>query len=256
MKLAPALAAGCACILKPAEQTPLTALRLGELMLEAGLPPGVLNIVTGDAEAGAAIVAHPRVRKVAFTGSTAVGREIVRGAAGNLKKVSLELGGKSPFFILDDADLDIAIPAAAAGIFGNAGQNCVAASRLYVQASAYDRVLEGMVMAAEAITVGSPFDPNSTMGPLITSEHRDQVHAYVASGLKDGARTLCGGHAVDGDGYFYAPTVMTDAGPDIRMMRDEIFGPVVAVTPFESAGGYSRSRQSLGVRSGRQRLDA
>jgi phenylacetaldehyde dehydrogenase len=235
MKLAPALAAGCACILKPAEQTPLTALRLGELLLEAGLPPGVVNIVTGDAEAGAAIVAHPRVRKVAFTGSTAVGREIVRAAAGNLKKVSLELGGKSPFFILDDADLKIAIPAAAAGIFGNAGQNCVAASRLYVQAGVYDRVLEGMVKAAAAIKVGSPFDPESTMGPLITGEHRDQVHAYVTSGLTDGAKAVCGGHALEGDGYFYAPTVMTDVGEDAVMMRDEIFGPVVAVTPFTSA---------------------
>jgi phenylacetaldehyde dehydrogenase len=235
MKLAPALAAGCACVLKPAEQTPLTALRLGEILLEAGLPPGVVNIVTGDAEAGAAIVAHPRVRKVAFTGSTAVGREIVRGAAGNLKKVSLELGGKSPFFILNDADLDIAIPAAAAGIFGNAGQNCVAASRLYVQAGVCDAVLEGMVNAASAIKLGSPFDPNSTMGPLITGEHREKVHAYVASGVADGAKVRCGGAPVGGAGFFYAPTIMTDAGPDIRMMREEIFGPVVVVTPFDSA---------------------
>ncbi len=235
MKLAPALAAGCTCILKPAEQTPLTALRLGALMLEAGLPPGVVNIVTGDAEAGAAIVAHPRVRKVAFTGSTAVGREIVRGAADNLKKVSLELGGKSPFFILEDADLDIAIPAAAAGIFGNAGQNCVAASRLYVQASVYDQVLEGMAKAAQAIKVGSPFDSASTMGPLITGEHRDQVHGYVASGLKDGAKAVCGAEALGGAGFFYAPTIMTDVGAESVMMREEIFGPVVAVTRFAAA---------------------
>jgi phenylacetaldehyde dehydrogenase len=234
MKLAPALAAGCACILKPAEQTPLTALRLGELLLEAGLPPGVVNVITGDAEAGAAIVAHPRVRKVAFTGSTAVGREIVRGAAGNLKKVSLELGGKSPFFILDDADLDIAIPGAAMGIFGNAGQNCVAASRLYVQKGVYDRVLEGMTKAAAAMKVGSPFDPTSTMGPLITAEHRDQVHRYVTSGLADGAKAVCGAEALGGPGYFYAPTIMTDVGADMAMMREEIFGPVVAVTPFGS----------------------
>jgi phenylacetaldehyde dehydrogenase len=235
MKLAPALAAGCTCVLKPAEQTPLTALRLGQILLEAGLPPGVVNILTGDAEAGAAIVAHPRVRKVAFTGSTSVGREIVRGAAGNLKKVSLELGGKSPFFILDDADLDMAIPAAASGIFGNAGQNCVAASRLYVQTKVYDQVLEGMVRAAQAIKVGSPFDPASTMGPLITAEHRDQVHAYVASGLADGAKAVCGARALEGEGYFYAPTIMTDVRPDMRMMREEIFGPVVAVTPFDAA---------------------
>jgi phenylacetaldehyde dehydrogenase len=235
MKLAPALAAGCTCVLKPAEQTPLTALRLGELLLEAGLPPGVVNIVTGDAEAGAAIVAHPRVRKVAFTGSTEVGRAIVRGAAANLKKVSLELGGKSPFFILDDADLDIAIPAAAAGIFGNAGQNCVAASRLYVQAKVYDQVLEGMIKAAKAIVVGSPFDPSSTMGPLITGEHRDKVQAYVASGLADGARAACGAKAIGSGGYFYAPTIMIDVRPEMEMMRDEIFGPVVAVTPFDSS---------------------
>jgi len=235
MKLAPALAAGCTCILKPAEQTPLTALRLGELMLEAGLPPGVVNVITGDALAGAAIVAHPRVRKVAFTGSTAVGREIVRGAAGNLKKVSLELGGKSPFFILDDADLDIAIPAAAAGIFGNAGQNCVAASRLYVQQGVYDQVLEGMAKAAKAIKVGSAFDPTSTMGPLITAEHRDQVNAYVASGLKDGAKAVCGAEALAGPGYFYAPTIITDADAHSAMMREEIFGPVVAMTPFAAA---------------------
>ncbi len=234
MKLAPALAAGCTCVLKPAEQTPLTALRLGEILLEAGLPPGVLNIVTGDAEAGAALVAHPRVRKVAFTGSTAVGREIVRGAAGNLKKVSLELGGKSPFFVLNDADMDIAIPAAAAGIFGNAGQNCVAASRLYIQAGVYDHVLEGLLKAAEAVKVGSPFDPASTMGPLISGEHRDQVHGYVASGLADGAKALCGADFVGEHGFFYAPTVMTQVGPDIQMMREEIFGPVVAVTPFDA----------------------
>jgi phenylacetaldehyde dehydrogenase len=234
MKLAPALAAGCTCVLKPAEQTPLSALRLGELLLEAGLPAGVLNIVTGDAEAGAALVAHPRVRKIAFTGSTAVGREIVRGAAGNLKKVSLELGGKSPFFILNDADMDIAIPAAAAGIFGNAGQNCVAASRLYIQAGVHDQVLEGMLKAAETVKVGSPFDPNSTMGPLITEEHRDKVHGYVSSGLAEGAKALCGADFVGQHGFFYAPTVMTHVGPDIEMMREEIFGPVVAVTPFES----------------------
>ncbi len=234
MKLAPALAAGCTCILKPAEQTPLTALRLGEILLEAGLPPGVVNVVTGDAEAGAALVAHPRVRKIAFTGSTAVGREIVRGAAGNMKRVSLELGGKSAFFILDDADLDRAIPAASMGAFANAGQNCVAASRVYVDVRHYDRVVEGLLSAAEAIRVGPASDPGSTMGPLISREHRDQVAGYVASGVTEGARILCGGHAVGEQGYFYAPTVMVDARAEIKMMRDEIFGPVVSVSAFKS----------------------
>jgi phenylacetaldehyde dehydrogenase len=235
MKLAPALAAGCTCVLKPAEQTPLTALRLGEILLEAGLPPGAVNIVTGDAEAGAALVAHPKVRKVAFTGSTAVGREIVKGAAGNLKKVSLELGGKSPFLILDDADLDRAIPAAAMGIFSNAGQNCVAASRVYVHESCYDQVTEGMVAAAKAMRVGSPFNKASTMGPLITSEHRALVAGYVGAGLAQGARSLCGAGPIGERGYFYAPTVLVDVGAETALMTDEIFGPVVAVTPFSDA---------------------
>ena len=234
MKLAPALAAGCTCVLKPAEQTPLTALRLGEILLEAGVPPGVVNVVTGDAEAGAALVAHPRVRKIGFTGSTAVGREIVRGAAGNLKRLSLELGGKSPFFILDDADLDKAIPAAAMAAFANAGQNCVAAPRVYVQARHYDRVVEGLVSAAAAIRVGPASDPASTMGPLITGEHRDQVAGHVASGVAEGARVLCGGHSVGDRGFFFAPTVMVDVREGMAMMREEIFGPVLAVTAFDA----------------------
>ena len=240
MKLAPALAAGCTCILKPAEQTPLTALRLAAIMLEAGLPPGVVNVVTGDAEAGAALVAHPRVRKIAFTGSTAVGREIIRGAAGNVKRVSLELGGKSPFFILEDADLDKAIPAAAMGAFANAGQNCVAASRIYVQACHYEQVVAGLLSAAGAIKVGPASSPSSTMGPLITREHRDQVASYVASGVAEGARILCGGDAVGDRGYFFKPTVMVDAHAEIKMMREEIFGPVVSVTAFETMEDVAR----------------
>ncbi len=234
MKLAPALAAGCTCLLKPAEQTPLSALRLGELMLEAGLPPGVVNIVTGGAEAGEAIVRHPRIKKVAFTGSTEVGRKIVQGSTGNLKKVSLELGGKSPFFVLDDADFDAAMDGAAMGIFGNAGQNCVAASRLYVHAAAFDRAVAEMKKRAEAIKVGPAFDPASQMGPLISEEQRERVASYVESGLKEGARIVTGGKYIQGPGYFYEPTIMADVTPDMRLMREEIFGPVVAIAPFDN----------------------
>jgi phenylacetaldehyde dehydrogenase len=233
MKLAPALAAGCCGILKPAEQAPLTALRLGALLLEAGLPPGVVNVVTGGAETGAAIVAHPRIRKVAFTGSTEVGREIVRSAAGNLKRVSLELGGKSPLFILPDADLGAAIPGAAAAIFGNAGQNCVAASRVYAHRSVFDRVLAGMLEAAAAVRLGGAFEPGTTMGPLITPAHRARVADYVEGAVREGARVHCGGRACEGEGNFFPPTILTDAPAHSAVMREEVFGPVVVVTPFE-----------------------
>jgi phenylacetaldehyde dehydrogenase len=239
MKLAPALAAGCCCVLKPAEQTPLTALRLGMLLIEAGLPPGVANVVSGGPETGAAIVAHPRIRKVAFTGSTEVGREIVRGAAGNLKRVSLELGGKSPLFILPDADLDAAIPGAAAAIFGNAGQNCVAASRVYAHRSVFDRALQGMLDAAAALRLGSAFEPGVTMGPLITPAHRARVAAYVEGAVRDGARVRCGGTACDREGNFYPPTILTDAPAHSTVMREEVFGPVVVVTPFDSEAQVS-----------------
>jgi phenylacetaldehyde dehydrogenase len=232
MKLAPALAAGCTCVLKPAEQTPLSALRIGQLMAQAGLPPGVVNIVTGDAVAGRALVNHPGVRKIAFTGSTEVGRQIVEGATGNLKKVSLELGGKSPFIVCADADVARAVAGAAAGIFGNAGQNCVASSRLLVDESIYENVVEGMVAAARAIHVGPAFDPASEMGPLITAAHRDVVHGYVVRALADGGRALAGGAPLDGPGWFYPPTVLVDVPESSAAVREEIFGPVVVVTPF------------------------
>ena len=232
MKLAPALAAGCTCVLKPAEQTPLSALRLGTLMAEAGLPAGVVNVVTGDAVAGRALVAHRRVRKIAFTGSTDVGRQIVAGATGNLKKISLELGGKSPFLIFADADVERAIAGAAAGIFGNAGQNCVAASRVYVDQGVFARVVEGMAAAARKLRVGPAFDAASDMGPLISAEHRRVVDGYVRRAIADGARAVTGGAVIDGAGYFYAPTVLVDAPGGCAAVNEEIFGPVVIVTPF------------------------
>jgi phenylacetaldehyde dehydrogenase len=232
-KVAPALACGNTVVLKPAEQTPLTALRLGELALEAGVPPGVLNVVPGfGATAGAALVAHPLVDKIAFTGSTQTGRAIVRGAAGNLKKVSIELGGKSPNIIFADADLPAAIAGAAAGIFFNQGEVCTAGSRLYVQESVYDEVVAGVADAARALRLGDGFDPATEVGPLISAEHRDRVQGYVDAGVQAGAELVAGGEPVAGDGWFLRPAVFADARPEMSIVREEIFGPVVAVQPF------------------------
>jgi len=232
-KLAPALAVGCTAVVKPAEETPLTAVRLGELCLEAGIPPGVVNVVTGTGEeAGAALAAHPLVDKVSFTGSTETGRAIIRAAAGNLKKVTLELGGKSPVLVFDDADLSQVVPAAAAAIFGNAGQVCTAGSRLLVQASVYDEVLAGVTSAARAMRVGYATDPRSQLGPLISSGHRERVASYVDDGRADGASVVVGGGFGDGPGFFYQPTVVADVRQDMKLVREEIFGPVLAVMPF------------------------
>jgi len=233
-KLGPVLAAGCTVVLKPAEQTPLTALRLGELLLEAGLPPGVVNIVTGfGEEAGAPLAAHPAVDKVAFTGSTEVGRLIVRAAAGNLKKVSLELGGKSPNVVFADADMRAAIPGAANAIFFNHGQCCNAGSRLYVERGAFDEVVSGVAEAAKQIKVGPGTDPETVMGPLISDEQFTKVLGYLDSGRSDGARAVVGGGRIGDRGYFVAPTVLTDTRPDMTVEREEIFGPVVAAIPFD-----------------------
>ena len=235
--LAPALATGNSIVLKPAEQTPLTALRLGELILEAGVPAGVVNIITGYGDAGAAIAAHGDVDKVAFTGSTEVGHEIVKASAGNLKRVSLELGGKSPNIIFPDADLDEAIEGAAMAIFFNHGQCCCAGSRLFVEKSIYDRVVDGISGAAERTRLGPGMDPDTDMGPLVSKEQLDRVSNYVASGLKAGAKTLCGGGSPGGDladGYFYQPTVITDVADEMQVVKEEIFGPVVCALPFES----------------------
>lgn len=232
-KLAPALASGCTVVLKPAEQTPLSALLLGELALEAGLPNGVLNIVTGYGNAGAALVQNSMVDKVAFTGSTEVGRLIVQGAAHNLKKVSLELGGKSPNILFADANLDLAIPGAASAIFFNHGQCCCAGSRLFVEERIYDQVVEGVSNLANAICVGDGFDAATQMGPLVSREQFDRVCGYVASGLADGAKARAGGSALERSGYFVKPTVLTHTTACMKVVQEEIFGPVVAVIPFK-----------------------
>ncbi len=232
-KLAPALATGCTVVLKVAEETPLTALRLGEILQEAGLPPGVVNIITGFGEtAGAALAAHPGVDKVAFTGSTEVGRLIVQAAARDLKHVSLELGGKSPNIVLEDADLDVAIPGAANAIFFNHGQCCCAGSRLYVQDKLFDKVVDGVSDRAKAIKLGAGLDPATEMGPMVSQIQRDRVCSYLDAGQQEGARAVTGGRAREGAGYFIEPTVFVDTNPGMKIVKEEIFGPVVTVTPF------------------------
>jgi phenylacetaldehyde dehydrogenase len=233
-KLGPALATGCTVILKPAEQTPLSALRLGELALEAGIPPGVVNVVTGfGEETGAPLAAHPDVDKVAFTGSTEVGRLILQAAAGNLKKVSLELGGKSPNVVYADADLETAIPGAANAIFFNHGQCCAAGSRLFVEQSVYDDVVSGVADHAKSINVGPGIDPATEMGPLVSQEQLDRVCGFLASGETEGAETLAGGKRHGDRGYFVEPTVLAGTNPQMKVEAEEIFGPVVTVRPFK-----------------------
>ncbi|MGE0741986.1 MAG: aldehyde dehydrogenase [Hyphomonadaceae bacterium] len=233
MKLATALAAGCTCVLKPAEETPLSALWLGELVLEAGIPAGVVNIVTGFGHtAGAALAAHPDVDKVSFTGSTEVGKKIVQAAAGNLKKVSLELGGKSPVVILDDANLDKAIPGAALGTFFNTGQVCVAGSRVFVQRNIYDRVVDGMASVGASLRIGPGFDPSAQIGPLISHKQLDRVVSLVDGARGEGAEVIGGGRHGD-DGYFYKPAVVTHCASDATILREEVFGPVLTALPFD-----------------------
>jgi phenylacetaldehyde dehydrogenase len=232
-KLGPALAAGCTVVVKPAEQTPLTALRLGELIMQAGFPAGVVNIVPGFGEtAGAALAAHPDVDKIAFTGSTEVGKLIVQAAAGNLKKVSLELGGKSPNIVLPDADLEVAIPGSADAIFFNHGQCCTAGSRLFVHKSVFDKVVDGIAEAAKKIRLGPGLDPSTNMGPLVSQEQLERVCGYLDSGIEEGAKPVVGGHKRGGPGYFVEPTVLVDVKPDMKVVREEIFGPVVTAIPF------------------------
>ncbi len=234
-KLAPALACGCTVILKPAEQTPLTALRLGELMQEAGIPDGVVNIVTGFGEAGAALAAHNDVDKVAFTGSTEVGKLIVNAAAGNLKKVTLELGGKSPNVILRDADLTTAIPGAANAIFFNHGQCCCAGSRLYVDHEIFEEVCAGIAGEAARIRVGDGFDSDTGMGPLVSREQFERVTGFLDRGRAAGARAVCGGDTPERAGFFVNPTLLVDTDEQMEVVREEIFGPVVTAMPFRDA---------------------
>ena len=249
-KLGPALATGCTVVLKPAEQTPLSALRLGELAQEAGLPAGVLNIVTGFGEtAGAALAAHPDVDKIAFTGSTEVGRLIVQAAAGNLKKVTLELGGKSPNIVFDDADVSKAAAGAANAIFFNHGQCCCAGSRLYVEEKIFDKVVEGVSESAKKIRVGPGMDPDTNMGPLVSEEQFQRVCGYMESGVKEGAKAVVGGKKVGNRGYFVEPTVLVNTTPNMKVVREEIFGPVVTAMPFknidEIAAEANNSRYGL-----------
>lgn len=234
MKLAPALAAGCTVVLKPAEETSLTALRLAELLVEAGVPAGVVNVVTGlGSVVGAALSAHRDVDKVAFTGSTVTGRAILDAAKGNLKKVTLELGGKSPVIIMPDADLDAAIPGAANAIFFNGGQVCVAGSRLYVHRSIYDRVVAGIADIARNIRLGNGLDPQTQMGPLVSRRQADRVKSYIDGAVADGATIVAGGRQRGGTGTFIEPTVITNADPRSRIVCEEVFGPVVVVAPFD-----------------------
>ena len=234
-KIGPALATGNTVVLKPAEQTPLSALYLAEIMAEAGLPDGVVNVVTGFGEtAGAALAAHEGVDKIAFTGSTEVGRLIAKAATGNLKKVSLELGGKSPNIVFSDADPQAAIAGAANAIFFNHGQCCVAGSRLYVEADSFDEVVAGVADIAKSIKLGDGLDPGTEMGPLVSDEQLSKVSGFLDSGREDGAKIVTGGSREGDRGYFFQPTVIANTRPDMKVVKEEIFGPVVVAAPFQS----------------------
>jgi acyl-CoA reductase-like NAD-dependent aldehyde dehydrogenase len=233
-KVAPALAAGCPIVLKPAEQTPLSALRLGELALEAGFPEGTLNVLTGDGETGAALVDHPGVDKVAFTGSTVVGREIGAKCGRALKRVTLELGGKSPNIVLPDADVGAAIKGSFQGIYFNSGQACNAGSRLFVHSSLFDEVVKGLSEFAREARVGPGLDPETQFGPLVSAEQFDRVTGYIDSGLSEGAEAVVGGAPNgNGDGWFVDPTLFTGVSDEMKIAREEIFGPVLVAMPFD-----------------------
>ncbi len=235
-KLGPALAAGCTIVLKPAEQTPLSALRVGELALEVGFPPGVLNVLTGDGSTGAALVDHPDVDKIAFTGSTEVGREIGAKAGRALKRVTLELGGKSPNIILPDADIDAAVKGSFQAIYFNSGQACNAGSRLFVPAERFDEVMSGLAAAAEAAQLGPGLEAGTQLGPLVSAEQHERVLSYIDSGREEGAEVLAGGEAAltDSGGYFVAPTLFATTSDELRISREEIFGPVLVASPYDS----------------------
>ena len=234
-KLAPALAAGCTTVLKPAEQTPLSALRLGELALEAGIPAGVVNVLTGDGETGAALVDHPGIDKIAFTGSTEVGREIGAKAGRSLKRVTLELGGKSPNIILPDADLGAAIAGSFQALYFNSGQACNAGSRLFVHQDDFDEVVADLAARAAKSRVGPGLDPATQLGPLVSREQQDRVLRYIAAGRTEGAELITGGEATgDGEGYFVQPTLFTTTSDELTIAREEIFGPVLVAMPYGS----------------------
>lgn len=233
-KFAPALAAGCTCVMKPSEETSLSVLRLAELMMEAGLPNGVINIITGYGDTvGNAMTVHKDIKKIAFTGSTRVGKEIVTSALGNLKKVSLELGGKSPVIIMPDAAMEAAIPGAAMGIFFNSGQVCAAGSRLYVHRQVYEQVVEGICKKATQLKVGPGYKEDTILGPLVNATQHKRVSDYVRSGISQGAVIATGGEHIGTQGYFYQPTVITNTNEDMKIVKEEIFGPVLAVNVFD-----------------------
>jgi acyl-CoA reductase-like NAD-dependent aldehyde dehydrogenase len=239
-KVAPALAAGCTVVLKPAEQTPLTALRLGELALDAGLPEGVLNVITGDGETGAAMVDHPDVDKIAFTGSTEVGREIGAKAGRALKRLTLELGGKSPNVILPDADLEAAVKGSFQGIYFNTGQACNAGSRLFVHRDQFDEVVSGLAASASKARLGPGLDPQTQLGPLVSAEQEERVCRYIEAGKSEGAELVAGGDGVTGDGYFVEPTLFTAESDDLTIAREEIFGPVLVALPYDDLDEVAR----------------
>jgi phenylacetaldehyde dehydrogenase len=233
-KIAPALAAGCTLVLKPAEQTPLTALRLADLVAEAGIPAGVFNLVTGMGEtAGDRLVRHPHVDKIAFTGSTQVGKIINRAATDTLKRVTLELGGKSPVIVLPDVDVGKTAFGAAQSIFANSGQVCIAGSRLYAHRDIFDALIEGVAQAATQFKVGPSLAPDTIMGPLVSTEQRERVMDYIAQGKQAGAAVFCGGDAPGSDGYFVNPTILVDVKPEMSVVREEIFGPVLSAQRYD-----------------------
>ena len=235
-KLGPALAAGCTVVLKPAEQTPLTALRLGELAVEAGFPAGVLNVVTGGPETGKALVTHPGVDKVAFTGSTVVGKEIMRSSADTLKRITLELGGKSPNIVFADADVDLAVKGAINGIFYGKGEVCCAGSRLYVEQKVHDEFMEKLVQRTKKLQPGDPLDPKTRLGAIVSEQQMKTVLDYIESGKRQGATVLAGGNRAsvgNGSGFFIEPTVFGGVKAEMKIAQEEIFGPVLATLPFD-----------------------
>lgn len=236
MKLAPALAAGCTIVLKPAEDTSLSALRLAEIMIEAGVPAGVLNVVTGlGGQTGATLAAHPQVDKIAFTGSTATGRAVLDAAKTNFKRVTLELGGKSPSIVFPDADMDIAIPGVANAIFFNGGQVCIAGSRLYVHRSVHDQVVAGVVAYAKGLKMGHGLAADTQLGPVVSARHAERVEGFLQRARSEGATMLTGGERTGDAGTFITPTVVVDVKPGMEIVREEVFGPVLVVQAFDEA---------------------
>jgi len=233
-KLGPALATGCSVVLKPAEQTPLTALRIGELAIEAGFPRGAINILPGDGETGALLAKHKGISKVAFTGSTEVGLEIMKTAALDLKRVTLELGGKSPMIVMEDADIDKAVAIGHLGLFLNQGQCCCASSRIFVHENVYDKFVKKSVEVAKSRVVGPGWQKGVAQGPQVSKEQQDKVLAYIKSGKDQGARLMAGGNAVGKKGFFVEPTVFADVQDNMTIAEEEIFGPVMSIMKYKS----------------------